>query len=53
MMLVGTPHEAIVNKRVPVGHIGLFMGSHTLTDAWPEIGRWIRKQDRHVTSHDE
>jgi poly(3-hydroxybutyrate) depolymerase len=40
--LLGTPHDRIVKKLVPGGHIGLFMGSHTLTDAWPEICDWLR-----------
>jgi len=42
--LVGTPDPEIVKKLVPGGHIGLFMGSHTLAGAWPEIGRWLAKQ---------
>jgi len=41
--LVATPESKIVKKLVPGGHIGLFMGSHTLADAWPEIGRWLAK----------
>ena len=43
--LVGTPDSEIVKKLVPGGHIGLFMGSHTLADAWPEIGRWLGKKE--------
>jgi polyhydroxyalkanoate depolymerase len=39
--LVGTPEHGIVKKLVPGGHIGLFMGSHTLQRVWPEIGAWI------------
>ena len=39
--LVGTPKHEIVKKLVPGGHIGLFMGSHTLQHVWPEIGAWI------------
>ncbi|WP_232372575.1 alpha/beta fold hydrolase [Acuticoccus mangrovi] len=39
--LVSTPAERIVRKMVPGGHIGLFMGSRTLADVWPEIGAWI------------
>jgi len=39
--LVGTPQGDIVRKLVPGGHIGLFMGTRTLAEAWPEIGRWI------------
>jgi polyhydroxyalkanoate depolymerase len=42
--LVGTPHSKIVKKLTPGGHIGLFMGSHTITDVWPQIGRWINQQ---------
>ena len=40
--LVGTPKHEIVKKLVPGGHIGLFMGSHTLRHVWPEIGAWIK-----------
>ena len=40
--LVGTPKHEIVKKLVPGGHIGLFVGSHTLQHVWPEIGAWIR-----------
>jgi poly(3-hydroxybutyrate) depolymerase len=29
---------------VPGGHIGLFMGSRTLKESWPEIARWIALQ---------
>ena len=43
--LVGTPRDQVVKKLAPGGHIGLFMGSHTLADVWPEIGHWIRQQD--------
>ena len=43
--LVGTPKGRIVKQLAPGGHIGLFMGSHTLTDTWPQIGRWIKKQE--------
>jgi hypothetical protein len=28
-------------RLVPSGHIGLFMGSRTLKDTWPEIAQWI------------
>lgn len=41
--LVGTPANRIARKLVPGGHIGLFMGSRTLADAWPGIGVWIRE----------
>jgi len=43
--LVGTPSADIVKKLVPGGHIGLFMGSRTLADTWPGIGRWIKEHD--------
>ncbi len=39
--LVGTPAAEIHKKLVPSGHIGLFMGSRTLRETWPEIARWI------------
>jgi len=44
--LVSTPRDQIKKKLVPGGHIGLFMGTNTLANAWPEIGRWIRQQER-------
>jgi poly(3-hydroxybutyrate) depolymerase len=40
--LLGTPRDRIVMRLVPGGHIGLFMGSHTLADAWPKICEWLR-----------
>jgi poly(3-hydroxybutyrate) depolymerase len=40
--LVGTPQSAIVKKLVPGGHIGLFMGSKTLTEVWPQVGHWMK-----------
>jgi len=42
--LTGTPKALIEKKLVPGGHIGLFMGSRTLKEAWPEIGRWLGAQ---------
>jgi poly(3-hydroxybutyrate) depolymerase len=44
--LVGTPARQIVRKKVPGGHIGLFMGTRTLREAWPEIAAWIGRQHR-------
>ena len=44
--LVSTPHDQIQKKLVPGGHIGLFMGTNTLANAWPDIGRWIQQQER-------
>jgi poly(3-hydroxybutyrate) depolymerase len=38
---LGTPADSIVKRLVPGGHIGLFMGSRTLREAWPAIARWI------------
>jgi polyhydroxyalkanoate depolymerase len=38
---LGTPKDRIEKKLVPGGHIGLFMGSHTLKEAWPGITHWI------------
>jgi poly(3-hydroxyalkanoate) synthetase len=46
---LGTPKNQIEKKLVPGGHIGLFMGSRTLKEAWPGIARWIRdhSQEKH------
>jgi poly(3-hydroxybutyrate) depolymerase len=44
--LVGTPHSAIVRKLAPGGHIGMFMGTKTLAEIWPEIGRWMKAMHR-------
>ena len=43
--LVGTPHSAIVTRMAPGGHIGLFMGSRTLAEAWPAIGHWMKSHE--------
>ena len=42
--LLGTAPERIVDKTVPGGHIGLFMGASTLAEHWPELARWIVAQ---------
>lgn len=42
--LISTPAADIRNKIVPGGHIGLFMGSRTLRETWPEIAQWIADQ---------
>ena len=42
--LLGTPKDRIVQKTVPGGHIGLFMGAHTLKEHWPPIAQWIAAQ---------
>jgi poly(3-hydroxyalkanoate) synthetase len=44
--LVGTPASRIARKEVPGGHIGLFMGTRTLAEVWPVVGRWILDADR-------
>jgi len=41
---LGTPKAKIVQKTVPGGHIGLFMGARTLKEHWPEIAQWIAAQ---------
>lgn len=43
---LGTPPAQISSQLVPGGHIGLFMGSHTLRDYWPGIARWIASGDQ-------
>jgi len=44
--LIGTRSSAVVKTVAPGGHIGLFMGSRTLANVWPEIGHWIKAQSR-------
>ncbi|HPR06633.1 MAG TPA: alpha/beta fold hydrolase [Denitromonas sp.] len=39
---LGTPKADIVKKLAAGGHIGLFMGSKTLAECWPEIADWLR-----------
>jgi polyhydroxyalkanoate depolymerase len=39
---LGTPKADIVKKLAAGGHIGLFMGTRTLTECWPEIAGWVR-----------
>ena len=41
---LGTPKDRIVQKTMPGGHIGLFMGARTLKEHWPQIARWIAAQ---------
>jgi poly(3-hydroxyalkanoate) synthetase len=38
---LGTRKDQIKKLLVPGGHIGLFMGSRTLKETWPDIARWI------------
>jgi Poly-beta-hydroxyalkanoate depolymerase len=42
--LCGTPKRLIEKRRVPGGHVGLFMGGRTLKQAWPEIAAWLTRQ---------
>jgi poly(3-hydroxyalkanoate) synthetase len=39
--LFGTPEAEVVERLVPGGHIGLFMGSRTLKETWPGIAAWL------------
>jgi poly(3-hydroxybutyrate) depolymerase len=39
---LGTPKSEIIKKLASGGHIGLFMGSKTLRQCWPEVARWIQ-----------
>jgi len=39
--LCGTPGQDVTKAVVPGGHVGLFMGSRTLQQNWPQIGKWI------------
>jgi poly(3-hydroxyalkanoate) synthetase len=41
---LGTSQSKIEKRLVPGGHIGLFMGSRTLKEAWPSIAQWIAAQ---------
>ncbi len=41
---IGTPKDRVLQKTVPGGHIGLFMGARTLRDYWPSIAAWIGAQ---------
>ncbi|MFC2967206.1 alpha/beta fold hydrolase [Acidimangrovimonas pyrenivorans] len=44
--LLGTPRAKIAKRLVEGGHIGLFMGRRTLTEAWPGIADWIAREGR-------
>jgi len=44
--LFRTPLEQIVCYVADGGHIGLFMGSCTLAEHWPNMGARIFEQDR-------
>lgn len=43
---LGTPAARVVQKTVPGGHVGLFMGARTLAEHWPAIAQWIAAQGR-------
>jgi polyhydroxyalkanoate depolymerase len=45
----GTPENLIVKDLAEGGHIGLFMGSHPLTNNWSKIADWLLKQDAHAS----
>ncbi len=47
---LGTPKDRLVQKTVPGGHIGLFMGARTLKEHWPPIARWIAAQSNRAGS---
>ena len=38
---LGTPKAEVIKKLASGGHIGLFMGTKTLRECWPDIARWI------------
>jgi len=40
---VGTSENLIVKELATGGHIGLFMGSHSLKEVWPKICAWLKK----------
>lgn len=42
--LLGTMPHRIRKALVPGGHIGLFMGTRTLKETWPGIGRWLAER---------
>ena len=47
---LATPGDRIVQKTVPGGHIGLFMGATTLREYWPPIAQWIAAQSASSSS---
>ncbi|HUO53333.1 MAG TPA: alpha/beta fold hydrolase [Rhodoblastus sp.] len=44
--LVGTPPEAIRERIVPGGHLGLFLGAPAMKNLWPEVVAWFRESGR-------
>jgi poly(3-hydroxyalkanoate) synthetase len=41
--LTSTPAGCVEMETAPCGHLGLFMGAHTMAGAWPRIGRWLSR----------
>lgn len=41
----GTPSNLVEKDLAKGGHIGLFMGHAALTENWPKITRWLKKQE--------
>jgi poly(3-hydroxyalkanoate) synthetase len=48
---LGTPKDKIIKTLAPGGHIGLFMGSKTLAEYWPQIAQWIHSAETATASH--
>lgn len=48
---LGTPPHKIIKTLAPGGHIGLFMGTRTLAEYWPQIAHWIREAEFASASH--
>lgn len=46
---LGTPKAQIARKLASGGHIGLFMGSETLSKCWPDIAHWIQAGGKPAT----
>jgi poly(3-hydroxybutyrate) depolymerase len=42
----GTPAHLVVKDVAKAGHIGLFMSRKSLSDDWPKITAWIKKQGK-------
>jgi poly(3-hydroxybutyrate) depolymerase len=48
---LGTPKKDIRKKLAAGGHIGLFMGTKTLAESWPEIANWVLEVNTHQKEH--
>lgn len=44
--LRGTPKSAVKKGPVPGKHVGLFRDEGTLRERWPEIARWVLREQR-------